>query len=114
MAMMTATAFSIERRVTMSRGFRSAFTASISTRAASAAPVAVSSCGLAIVDEYGRLMPSASKALLMVLAVYMPPHEPLPGMARRSIWQKSSSFMRPALNSPTASNTLTMFRSLPL
>ncbi len=59
-------------------------------------------------------MPSASKALLIVLAVYMPPQEPLPGMARRSIWQKSSSLILPALNWPTASNTLTMFRSWPL
>ena len=39
-------------------------------------------------------MPSASNAELIVLAVYMPPHEPLPGMARRSISQKSSSLMR--------------------
>jgi hypothetical protein len=44
----------------------------------------------------------------------MPPQEPGPGMARRSIWQKSSSLILPALNWPTASNTLTMFRSWPL
>ena len=50
----------------------------------------------------------------MVLAVYMPPQLPVPGMARRSIWQKSSSLMLPALNWPTASNTLTMLRSCPL
>ena len=112
--MITATAFSMDWRVTMSRGFKSAFTASTSTRAACFAEFCVSSCGFAIVDEYGRLMPSASKAELIVLAVYMPPHEPLPGIARRSIWQKSSSFMRPAVNSPTASNTLTMLRSRPL
>jgi hypothetical protein len=30
----------------------------------------------------GRLMPSASMALAMVLAVYMPPQEPGPGMAQ--------------------------------
>ena len=59
-------------------------------------------------------MPSASKAELIVLAVYMPPHEPLPGMARRSIWQKSSSLILPAENWPTASKTLTMLRSWPL
>jgi hypothetical protein len=59
-------------------------------------------------------MPSASKAELMVLAVYMPPQLPLPGMARRSISQKSSSLILPALNWPTASKTLTMFRSWPL
>ena len=32
----------------------------------------------------GRLMPSASMALAMVLAVYMPPQEPGPGMAHCS------------------------------
>ena len=32
----------------------------------------------------GRLMPSASMALAMVLAVYMPPQEPAPGMAHCS------------------------------
>jgi hypothetical protein len=31
---------------------------------------------LAIVDEYGKLMPSASNADDIVLAVYMPPHAP--------------------------------------
>ena len=113
-AMITATAFSIDFFVTMSRGFRSAFTASTSARAAAFAVLAVSSCGLAIVLLKGRAMPSASNDELIVLAVYMPPHEPLPGMARRSISQKSSSLMLPALNWPTASNTLTMFRSWPL
>ena len=58
-------------------------------------------------------MPSASKAEDMVLAVYMPPHEPVPGMARFSISSRSSSLNLPAAFSPTASNTLTMFRSLP-
>ncbi len=112
--MITATAFSMLSRVTMSRGFRSFFTASTSTRADSRVDCSFSSCTLAIVLEYGRLRPSASNAELIVLAVYMPPHEPLPGIARRSIWQKSSSLMRPAENSPTASNTLTMLRSWPL
>jgi hypothetical protein len=59
-------------------------------------------------------MPSASNDDDIVLAVYMPPQEPLPGMARRSISQKSSSLILPALNWPTASNTLTMLRSWPL
>ena len=58
-------------------------------------------------------MPSASNAELIVLAVYMPPHEPLPGIARRSISPKSFSFILPAVNWPTASKTLTMLRSWP-
>ncbi len=59
-------------------------------------------------------MPSASKALDIVLAVYMPPQEPVPGMARFSICSRSSSLRLPAAFWPTASNTLTMFRSWPL
>jgi len=50
-AMMTATAFSIDFLVTMSRGLISFFTASISTRADSAAEFVFSSCGLAMVLE---------------------------------------------------------------
>src|SRR5665647_2765983 len=114
MAMTTATAFSIDFRVTMSRGFRSFLMASISTVADSLAEFTFSSCGFAMVLEKGREMPSASNADDMVLAVYMPPHEPGPGMARRSISSRSSSLRRPAAFSPTASNTLTMLRSLPL
>jgi len=59
-------------------------------------------------------MPRASKAELMVLAVYMPPHEPVPGIARFSISFRSSSLSLPAAFWPTASNTLTMLRSWPL
>ena len=98
----------------MSRGFRSAFTASTSTRADSRVFSIFSPSTLAIVDDHGSDMPSASNDDDIVLAVYMPPHEPGPGMARRSIWQKSSSLILPAENWPTASNTLTMFRSWPL
>ncbi len=50
-------------------------------------------------------------AALMVLAVYIPPQDPVPGIACRSMAMRSSSLMRPALYSPTASNTLTMLRS---
>jgi len=50
-AMITATAFSIDWRVTMSRGLRSRRTASISTLADSRAESTFSRCGLAMVDE---------------------------------------------------------------
>ena len=36
-------------------------------------------------DEYGTDMPSASIALAIVLAVYMPPHAPGPGQADETI-----------------------------
>src|SRR5690606_41921070 len=109
--MMTASAFSMDSRVTMSRGFRSSSTALSSTRADSAAESIFSWCTLAMVDEYGRLMPMASNEELMVLAVYMPQQAPLQGMACGSMLRRSASDMRPAASSPTASQTLTMLRS---
>ncbi len=112
--MISATAFSIDLRVMIWRGNSWFLIASTSTRALSAVLFAFSSSGLAIVDEYSRLMPSASNDELIVLAVYMPPHEPEPGTQRRSISLKSFSLNRPALNSPTASNDDTIVRSLPL
>ena len=112
-AMISATAFSIDLRVTMSRGLRSFFTASISTRADSAAESVFSRSGLAIVEEPSRLMPSASNAEDMVFAVYMPPQEPVPGTELRSMPSKSSWLIRPWEYSPTASKIDTMVKSLP-
>src|SRR6476620_900731 len=111
--MMTVTAFSIASRVMMSRGFKSFLTASTSTRADCAAEPTFSSSGLAMVEEYISAMPSASNEDDMVLAVYMPPQEPDDGQALRSMPSTSSLDMRPAVNSPTASNADTMVRSLP-
>ena len=59
-------------------------------------------------------IPIASKAELIVLAEYMPPHDPDPGIAFCSIALKSSWLIRPMVNSPTASNTETIFKSRPL
>ena len=39
----------------------------------------LSSLNAGLEEEYGRLIPNASIALAMVLAVYMPPHAPAPG-----------------------------------
>ena len=66
-----------------------------------------------MVDEPRRLMPSASNDEDMVLAVNMPPQEPVPGTAFFSMPSKSSLLMRPRENSPTASKTETTVRSLP-
>src|SRR6202795_1409301 len=111
--MISATAFSMDFFVMMSRGLRSAFTASTSTRADSAADVTFSSSGFALVDEKRSDMPGASNDELMVFAVYMPPHEPLDGHAFLSMPSKSSFDIRPAENSPTASNDDTMVKSTP-
>ena len=66
-----------------------------------------------MVEEYGRLIPIASNTDDIVFAVNMPPHEPLPGQARRSTSCSSRSPILPALCCPTASNALTTVRSRP-
>ena len=80
---MTVMAFSNASLVMMSRGFRSR---SINKRMA--APTRAHSSRLAgllagIEELKGRLMPIASIAEAMVLAVYIPPHAPGPGHAFR-------------------------------
>ena len=58
-------------------------------------------------------MPIASMAELMVLAVYMPPHEPAPGHDSHSIACSFFSSILPAWNLPTASKIETMSTSSP-
>ena len=112
-AMISDTAFSMELRVMMSRGRIPRRTASTRTRADSAVLSAFSASGLAMVDEDINDMPSASNEELMVLAVYMPPQEPVEGQAWRSMPSKSSWLILPAMKEPTASKEETMERSLP-
>ncbi len=47
----------------------------------------------------------------IVFAVYIPPHEPAPGHARRSTSSSSDSLIRCAQYWPTASNALTIVKS---
>ena len=84
-AMTTVMAFSNASRVRMSRGRMPRFdqvddrrAGPLGSRAACLRETA--SCA----ELFGRLMPSASMAEAIVLAVYMPPQEPGPGMAVRS------------------------------
>jgi hypothetical protein len=58
-------------------------------------------------------MPSASKALDIVFAVYMPPQAPTLGQALRSMPSKSSCDILPAWNEPTASNDDTIVSGTP-
>ena len=60
-----------------------------------------------------RLMPSASMAEAIVLAVYIPPHDPAPGIAQPSMSRSSLSEISPRACFPTASNTLTMSTGWP-
>ncbi len=74
---------------------------------------AFSASSAAMVDEPLRLIPMASMAEDMVLAVYIPPQAPAPGMAFLSIASSSAWGIFPASYWPTASKTLTMLRSRP-
>ena len=63
----------------------------------------------------GSDMPSASAALAMVLAVYIPPQAPSPGQIARSMASTSSRDISPRAQAPTASKASMMVtsRSLP-
>ena len=63
----------------------------------------------------GSDMPSASAALAIVLAVYMPPQAPSPGQIARSIASTSSRLIRPLAQAPTASKAsmIVTCRSVP-
>ena len=65
-------------------------TARARASAEAAALWTTSSLSAAIVEEEGSARPIASIADDIVLAVNMPPHEPMPGHARRSISTRSS------------------------
>ena len=74
---------------------------------------AFSASSAAMVDDPFRLIPRASKAEDMVLAVYIPPQAPAPGIAFLSIASSSAWGSFPASYWPSASKTLTMLRSRP-
>ncbi len=93
-------AFSNASRVMMSLGL-----ISFSRRFFMASPALKHSSSffssIAGVDElYGRLMPIASIAEAIVLAVYIPPHAPGPGQDLLTISCLVSSLILPARNSP--------------
>jgi hypothetical protein len=61
--------------------------------------------------EPGSAMPSASAALAIVFAVYMPPQAPSPGQMARSMASTSSRVISPRRHAPTASKASAMFTS---
>ena len=110
-AITTVMAFSKALRVMISRG-RIPFSNKWSTAApASKLSRFLSSLIAAWAELLGRLMPRASMADAMVLAVYIPPQDPAPGMAVSSTSCNSSSEYSPLACLPTASNTDTISRS---
>ena len=56
----------------------------------------LSSLTAACAELFGKERPNASIALAIVLAVYMPPHEPAPGIDTSSICCNSASLIVPA------------------
>ena len=110
----TATAFSNALRVIISRGFISRSNNKRIALPASAHSFCFSSLSAGLEDEYGKLMPNASMAEAMVLAVYIPPHAPAPGHACCIIPLKSASVNSPAIFCPKASKADTIFKSCPL
>src|SRR5690606_9928366 len=93
-------AFSKAARVMMSLGRRSR-----SRSPRSAAPAAVHSSSFAgsvagMDALYGSVMPRASAALAIVLAVYMPPQAPAPGHACRTTCSNRGVSMVPARSAP--------------
>ncbi|MNI81536.1 hypothetical protein D3C73_1381610 [compost metagenome] len=104
-AITTRMAFSKALRVMMSRGLRSSLSSSMTCCPARKLSEALSPPTASWELEPGRLMPSASMAEAMVLAVYMPPQEPGPGIATSSICLTWISLMSPRAFWPTASNT---------
>ena len=106
-AITTVMAFSKALRVMMSRGLIFCLRSS-STAAPARSQSRCLSSDIATWEELlGKLIPNASIAEAMVLAVYMPPQEPAPGMALASIAASSASSILLLALAPTASNTET-------
>ena len=109
-AILMVIAFSKASRLRMSLGLIPRL-----MRLCTAAPARKLSCFLASETAFcaellGSERPNASSDDAMVLAVYMPPHEPGPGIAVASTSFSSMSETLPAACPPTASNTETMSR----
>ena len=112
-AITTVMAFSNAFLVMMSRG-RMFFLSRFRTAEPASSQSRVFSCDTAAcADEFGKLMPKASMAEAMVLAVYMPPHEPAPGTATSATASTSSAEQAPAAFLPTASKMFTRSTSFP-
>ena len=116
-AITTVMAFSKALRVRMSRGRTPRAIRSTTARPARSQSSRFASETAAWAELLGRLIPRASIAEAMVLAVYMPPQEPAPGMAQASSRSRSRSLIAWRACCPTASKTETMstlrFRNLP-
>mmetsp|Transcript_809 Transcript_809/g.3145 ORF Transcript_809/g.3145 Transcript_809/m.3145 type:complete len:206 (+) Transcript_809:652-1269(+) len=99
-AMMSVMAFSKAGLVMMSRGHRFFSIMALSATPAFLHSSIFSGSSAGMDDEYGSVMPSASAADAIVLAVYIPPQAPAPGHELRTMSARSSSSMAPAMYWP--------------
>ena len=95
-AMTTVIAFSNASRVRICDGVMPAFTSLTTALPASSQSLILWRDTASCAELFGRLMPSASIAEAMVLAVYMPAQLPGPGIAVRSISFISRAEIAPA------------------
>ena len=116
-AMTIVIAFSSDFFVTISLGFRSFLIQFISALAAFLVSVDFDFETAVCAELLVKDKPIASIAHAIVFAVYMPPHDPGPGIAFFSICINSLSFISPFAFLPTASKTETisifLFRCIP-
>ena len=109
--MMSVMAFSKASFVMISRGVMPSLIMFMTAAPASKQSMSLSLLTAAWAPELGRLMPMASIALAMVLAVYMPPQEPSPGIECSSMSWSCASLILQFACCPTASKTVTMSAS---
>ncbi len=100
-----AIAFSSESRVITWLGRRSSASTRITSSPIFSATVPFSSSSAGTIAEPPGLIPIASKAQAIVLAVNWPPQAPAPGLATPSSSCRSSSLISPAAWAPIASKT---------
>ena len=108
-----AIAFSSESRVITLLGLMSSTRTLITSSPIFSATVPLSSSSAGTIAEPPALIPSASKAQAIVLAVNWPPQAPAPGLATPSSSCSSSSLMSPALWAPIASKMSRIVTSRP-
>ena len=107
-------AFSSDFLVTMSLGFRSNSSSFSILLPATSHSMTFSALLAGLEELYGRVIPIASMALAMVLAVYIPPQAPGPGHACLTISLKVASSMAPDTFCPHASKAETTSNFCPL
>ncbi len=108
-----AIAFSSASRVTTLLGRMSSARTLTTSSPIRSATVPLSSSSAGTIAEPPALIPSASKAQAIVLAVNWPPQAPAPGLAAPSRSCNSSSLMSPAAWAPIASKTSRIVTSRP-